>query len=118
LRRSAAKSRKARVRLCRHGCRFFASITQAAILLSASLGQAVSAHTSAGASDNWSAGNVQVFGRRHHEQRLLLRRPASKKRQGTKSRVGLGGGRQRALWGFDCRAGYGGGREAGARRPG
>ena len=29
---------------------------------------------------------VQVFGRRHHEGRLLLRRPASKKRQGTKSR--------------------------------
>ena len=29
---------------------------------------------------------VQVFGRRHHERRLLLRRPASKKRQGTKSR--------------------------------
>src|SRR5271169_3515970 len=37
----------------------------------------------------WSA-PVQVFGRRHHERRLLLRRPASKKRQGTKSReVGL-----------------------------
>jgi hypothetical protein len=31
---------------------------------------------------------------------------------------GLGGGRQPALWGFDCRAGYDGGREAGARRPG
>src|SRR5208282_1847214 len=29
---------------------------------------------------------VQVFGRRHHERRLLLRRPASKKREGTKSR--------------------------------
>ena len=29
---------------------------------------------------------VQVFGRRHHERRRLLRRPASKKRQGTKSR--------------------------------
>src|SRR5271165_1974405 len=29
---------------------------------------------------------VQVFGRRHHERRLALRRPASKKRQGTKSR--------------------------------
>ncbi len=41
---------------------------------------------------------VQVFGRRHHERRLLLRRPASKKRQGTKSRGGLGGGRQPALW--------------------
>src|SRR5271166_2238914 len=32
------------------------------------------------------ASPVQVFGRRHHEGRLLLRRPASKKRQGTKSR--------------------------------
>jgi len=30
--------------------------------------------------------NVQVFGRRHHERRRVLRRPASKKRQGTKSR--------------------------------
>ena len=29
---------------------------------------------------------VQVFGRRHHGRRLLLRRPASKKRQGRKSR--------------------------------
>jgi hypothetical protein len=29
---------------------------------------------------------VQVFGRRHHERRHALRRPASKKRQGTKSR--------------------------------
>ena len=29
---------------------------------------------------------VQVFGRRQHERRLALRRPASKKRQGTKSR--------------------------------
>ena len=28
---------------------------------------------------------VQVFGRRHDERRLALRRPASKKRQGTKS---------------------------------
>jgi hypothetical protein len=30
--------------------------------------------------------NVQVFGRRHDEGFLALRRPASKKRQGTKSR--------------------------------
>ena len=29
---------------------------------------------------------VQVFGRRHEEASLALRRPASKKRQGTKSR--------------------------------
>jgi hypothetical protein len=29
---------------------------------------------------------VQVFGRRHDGRRLTLRRPASKKRQGTKSR--------------------------------
>ena len=29
---------------------------------------------------------MQVFGRRDHEVRLFLRRPASKKRQGTKSR--------------------------------
>jgi len=29
---------------------------------------------------------VQVFGRRHDERRLALRRAASKKRQGTKSR--------------------------------
>jgi hypothetical protein len=31
---------------------------------------------------------VQVFGRRHYERPHLLRRPASKKRQGTKSREG------------------------------
>ena len=30
--------------------------------------------------------SYEVFGRRHHERRLLHRRPASKKRQGTKSR--------------------------------
>ena len=29
---------------------------------------------------------MQVFGRRHYERRRLLRRPASKERQGTKSR--------------------------------
>jgi hypothetical protein len=33
-----------------------------------------------------TVGTVQVFGRRHHERRHALRRPASKKRQGTKSR--------------------------------
>jgi hypothetical protein len=32
--------------------------------------------------------SVQVFGRRHDERHLALRRPASKKRQGTKSREG------------------------------
>ena len=32
------------------------------------------------------SGPVQVFGRRHDERRLALRRAASKKRQGTKSR--------------------------------
>ncbi len=61
---------------------------------------------------------VQVFGRRHRDRRHLLGRPASKKRQGTKSRGGLGGGRQPALWRFDFRAGYGGGRGVGVRRPG
>jgi hypothetical protein len=60
----------------------------------------------------------RFFGRRRHERSLLLWRPASKKRQGTKSRGGLGGGRQPAPWGFDFHAGYGGGREAGARRSG
>ena len=60
---------------------------------------------------------VQVFGRRHHERGRALRRPASKKRQGTKSRGGLGGGGQPALWGFDFCAGYGGRGEAGAKRP-
>ena len=42
------------------------------------------------------SGIVQVFGRRHDEASRTLRRPASKKRQGTKSReVGhrLGSGR-------------------------
>ena len=53
---------------------------------------------------------VQVFGRRHRDRRHLLGRPASKKRQSTKSRGGLGGGRQPALWRFEFRAGYGGGR--------
>ena len=33
-----------------------------------------------------TTGHVQVFGRRDDERRLALRRPASKKRQGTKSR--------------------------------
>jgi hypothetical protein len=33
-----------------------------------------------------TVGPVQVFGRRHHARRHALRRPASKKRQGTKSR--------------------------------
>ena len=33
-----------------------------------------------------TSGPVQVFGRRDDERRLALRRPASKKRQGTKSR--------------------------------
>src|SRR5271166_6810116 len=33
-----------------------------------------------------TVGPVQVFGRRHDERRLAHRRPASKKRQGTKSR--------------------------------
>src|SRR5271166_1708961 len=43
------------------------------------------------------------FGRRwHHERRLLLRRPASKKRQGTKSRGSWVAAGQRALWGFDA----------------
>jgi hypothetical protein len=42
--------------------------------------------------------NVQVFGRRHDEGFLALRRPASKKRQGTKSRE---------VWRRLCRERYG-----------
>src|SRR5712691_3901796 len=44
---------------------------------------------------------VQVFGRRHDEPFHALWRPASKKRQGTKSRT-YAGAEPRALWGF-CR---------------
>ena len=47
----------------------------------------------------------QYFGKHAQERVFLLRRPASKKRHGTKSRGGLGGGWQPALWGFDFRAG-------------
>src|SRR5271169_6590251 len=61
----------------------------------------------------WSA-PVQVFGRRHHERRLLLRRPASKKRQGTKSREVWAPCGRPALWGFDCRLLRVGGRRVGA----
>jgi hypothetical protein len=41
---------------------------------------------------------VQVFGRRHDERHLALGRPASKKRQGTKSRE---------VWRRLCRERYG-----------
>ena len=41
---------------------------------------------------------MQVFGRRHDETPLTLRRPASKKRQGTKSRE---------VWRRLCRERYG-----------
>jgi hypothetical protein len=72
--------------------------------------------------------SAQVFGRRHEETSLAsvatiaatslaLRRPASKKRQGTKSRESLAPAVPRALWGFDFRAGGDGGRDAGTRRP-
>jgi hypothetical protein len=47
---------------------------------------AISKNLCAGPDGGATAVRVQVFGRRHHEGRLLLRRPASKKRQGTKSR--------------------------------
>ena len=43
---------------------------------------------------------MQVFGRRHDEPFHALWRPASKKRQGTKSREVGGLAGQRALWGF------------------
>jgi hypothetical protein len=36
--------------------------------------------------------NVQVFGRRHDESMGALKRPATEKRQGTKSRWGMCGG--------------------------
>jgi hypothetical protein len=42
--------------------------------------------------------SVQVFGRRHDERHLTLGRPASKKRQGTKSRE---------VWRRQCRGRYG-----------
>jgi NMT1-like family len=45
-----------------------------------------------GADDLFCAGSVQVFGRRHRRSNGALRRPASEKRQGTKSR-GVGRGR-------------------------
>src|ERR1700732_3008430 len=46
--------------------------------------------------------SVQVFGCRQHKPIHALERPASEKRQGTKSRgSGAAGGGARALWGFD-----------------
>ena len=56
--------------------------------------------------------SYEVFGRRHHERRRLLggRRPKSAR---ARSRGELGrrfGGR--ALWGFEFRAGFGGGRDS------
>jgi len=38
------------------------------------------------------SGNVQVFGRRHDESMGALKRSATEKRQGTKSRWGMCGG--------------------------
>jgi hypothetical protein len=46
------------------------------------------------------SGCVQVFGRRHHGTIHGLRRPASEKRQGTKSRWVGHPSVPRALWGF------------------
>jgi hypothetical protein len=43
---------------------------------------------------------VQVFGRRHDESLHVHRRPASEKRQGTKSRWVGHPEVPRALWGF------------------
>ena len=39
-----------------------------------------------------TAAHVQVFGRRHDESMGALKRPATEKRQGTKSRWGMRGG--------------------------
>ena len=76
---------------------------------------------------------AQFFGRRRHQRRLLLRRPASKKRQGARSRAagqGLGGERygdfrlaahsmEAGHWGdATCMAARGGGRESGRSVPG
>ena len=47
---------------------------------------------------------VQVFGRRDDETDHALKRPATKKRQGTKSRA-VGSGWQQALWGLHVGAG-------------
>jgi hypothetical protein len=59
---------------------------------------------------------VQFFGRRHDEPFRTLWRPASKKRQGTKSReVALAV--RRALWGFDGGAELEGGYNPDRMRP-
>ena len=47
-----------------------------------------------------------------------LSEPASKKSVEARSRGEFGAEWAAALWGFDFRADYDGGREAGARRPG
>src|ERR1700676_4039543 len=60
-------------------------------------------HLHASENDGTSkSANVQVFGRRHDERFHGLWRPASKKRQGTKSREVCEQRVPRALWGF-CR---------------
>src|SRR5882672_3282882 len=59
---------------------------------------------------------VQVFGRRHDEAIHALRRPASEKRQGTKSREVWHPAVQRVLWGSYVGGDLDGGRGASMRR--
>src|SRR5712672_1290185 len=59
---------------------------------------------------------VQVFGRRHDEAIHALRRPASEKRQGTKSREVWQPAVQRVLWGSYVGGDLDGGRGASTRR--
>src|SRR5258708_7607591 len=59
---------------------------------------------------------VQVFGRRHDEAIHALRRPASEKRQGTKSREVWHPAVQRVLWGSYVGGDLDGGRGASTRR--
>ena len=61
---------------------------------------------------------VQVFGRRRHQASRYARRAGVQKASRHEVAGSLGPGGQPALWGFDFRADYDGGREAGARRPG
>jgi hypothetical protein len=52
-------------------------------------------------------GNILIYSARNAEPIDALRRPASEKRQGTKSRLGGAAAVPRALWGFDRGVGLG-----------
>ena len=65
-----------------------------------------------------TANLVQVSGRRRQRPVRMLERPASRKRQGTKSRSARAEAGSRALWGFQVGGAFDGGAAPGRRDPG